>query len=593
MRSLLTLLLAALLCVPALAQVGSHPTVFDVTARVIQRLQENLPAETLHAVSISQVLPYVTEEDWKVLGEKHLSFRVNVPVTLYVFHDPGADPVVHWLPARGFEDRGVTVAVEGTTIPSKVKEFDAGVIGLGVPSIDGSADHYFVGIVPQRASDTLEVTEINPGLHTGGIFAVGARIAESWNDSTLSGVPPSLEGHYLLRANPNRRRSARLTRIFQSTDYPATARPDHVILTWADDPKTSQSIQWRTSTATTKGVVRYRAAGEETWQRTVADSKLLENHNTVNDPRSYWHTARLHDLRPGTVYTYQVGDGGDGGWIAPATFETAPAGEEPFRFIYLGDAQAGFDAWGDLLHKCYGENPDAKFYIMAGDLVNRGNERADWDRLFENAEGVFNHRPLVPSIGNHEVQGDKGPWMYLELLDLPLNGPEGVTPERSYSFTYGNVLVISLDANVHPAEQTEWLEAQLSETKATWKFVTYHQPAYSSGASRDNPEVRELWGALFDKYHVDLALQGHDHAYLRTWPMFNQKRVATPADGTIYIVSTSGTKYYDQGEFDYTEVGFTNTNTYQVIDLTIDGDKLVYKAHGADGKVLDEFVIEK
>jgi hypothetical protein len=146
---------------------------------------------------------------------------------------------------------------------------------------------------------------------------------------------------------------------------------------------------------------------------------------------------------------------------------------------------------------------------------------------------------------------------------------------------------------VEPAEQTAWLENELKNTEATWKFVTYHQPAYSSGANRDNPEVRALWGALFDKYHVDLALQGHDHAYLRTWPMYNQKRVATAAEGTIYIVSTSGTKYYDQGQFDYTEVGFTKTNTYQVLDIKIDGDTLTYKAHGADGKVLDEFVIEK
>ncbi|MCF6286293.1 MAG: metallophosphoesterase, partial [Candidatus Hydrogenedentes bacterium] len=175
----------------------------------------------------------------------------------------------------------------------------------------------------------------------------------------------------------------------------------------------------------------------------------------------------------------------------------------------------------------------------------------------------------------------------------PRNGPKGVTPERAYSFTYSNVLIISLDANVAPADQTEWLEAQLANSDATWKFVTYHQPAYSSSASRNNPEVRKLWGDLFDKYHVDLALQGHDHAYLRPYPMYNEKRVATPADGTIYIVSTSGTKYYDQGKFDYTEVGFTRTNTYQVIDLEIKGDTLTYKARGTDGKVLDEFVIEK
>jgi len=587
---LFSLLLIASL---APAQIGTHPTVHDVAASVVQRLQETLPAEQLLNVTLEQVLPVLTEEDWKVLGEKHMSFRINVPATVYVFRDATDPNVVTWLTARGFVNSGLSIKTPEQAYDGWVKDFEPGVVGLGVPSIDGNADHYFVGIVPKTKSDTLEVTEVTPSTHTAGKLAAGERIAISWNDTVMTEVPEALQGALLLRGDPNKRRSARLTQVFQTTEYPATPTPDCVVLTWGDDPKTTQSIQWRTSTETEKGVVRYRATGKKKWKVKDAETLLLKNHNTVNDPITNWHTARLSGLKPGMKYEYQVGTGAEDGWIAAATFETAPKKVEPFSFIYLGDAQAGFDDWGKLLHQCYGENPEAAFYIMAGDLVNRGNERSDWDLLLKNAEGVFNHRPLVPSIGNHEVQGDLGPWMYLELLDLPKNGPEGVTPERAYSFTYGNVLVISLDANVEPAHQTEWLEEQLKNTQATWKFVTYHQPAYSSGASRDNPEVRELWGALFDKYHVDLALQGHDHAYLRTWPMYNQRRVTTAAEGTIYIVSTSGTKYYDQGQFDYTEVGFTNTNTYQVLDIQIDGDTLTYKAHGTDGKVLDEFVIEK
>ncbi len=123
--------------------------------------------------------------------------------------------------------------------------------------------------------------------------------------------------------------------------------------------------------------------------------------------------------------------------------------------------------------------------------------------------------------------------------------------------------------------------------------MSYHHPAYSSGGNRDNLAVRQVWTPLFDKYHVDLALQGHDHAYLRTWPMHAQNRVATAKDGTIYIISVSGTKYYDQLPHDYTEVGLTKLSTYQVLDIQIAGNRLVYRAHDADGKVRDEFVIEK
>jgi hypothetical protein len=152
---------------------------------------------------------------------------------------------------------------------------------------------------------------------------------------------------------------------------------------------------------------------------------------------------------------------------------------------------------------------------------------------------------------------------------------------------------VILDSNLPAATQTNWLAQTLANSTATWKFVTYHHPAYSSGPKRDNKGVRELWTPIFDKYKVDLALQGHDHAYLRTYPMFGQKKVATAADGTIYIVSSSGTKFYDQGKFDYTAVGFTNIATIQTLDIQISGDRMIYRSYDIDRKLRDEFVIDK
>ncbi|MCF6287517.1 MAG: fibronectin type III domain-containing protein, partial [Candidatus Hydrogenedentes bacterium] len=394
MRRVAALLALCLFSGAAPAQVASHPTVFDVAAGIVQRLQETYPAEKLVKATAEMAMAVMTDEDWEVLGKKHLSFRVNVPVTIHVFRDTEEDLVVDWLPRRGFKNTGLSVQTEGQNFDAWSKDFEPGVIALGVPSIDGESDHYFVSVAPRDAGDSLKVSEITPALHTLGKLNVGGRFAVSWNDTKLTGVPEALAGQVIVRGSPNRRRSARFTRVFQTTDYPATATPDHVVLTWGDDPKTTQSIQWRTSVDTPKGAVRYRPTGTGDWLVTSAETFRLANHNTVNDPLSNWHTARLDGLKPGTTYEYQVGDGTKNGWIDPAAFETAPGGIEPFKFIYLGDAQAGFDAWGDLLQQCYGENPEAKFYIMAGDLVNRGNERADWDRLFQNAASVFDHRPL-------------------------------------------------------------------------------------------------------------------------------------------------------------------------------------------------------
>jgi hypothetical protein len=319
---------------------------------------------------------------------------------------------------------------------------------------------------------------------------------------------------------------------------------------------------------------------------------LLADRFLLNDPKVHRFTVELTGLEPGTTYLYAVGDGSRGGWGEYAEFTTAPAGEAPFSFIYMGDAQNGLDRWGTLLAHAHRTRPDAAFHLMAGDLVNRGAERDDWDSFFHNARGVFDRRPLVPVLGNHECQGGS-PDLYLKQFALPRNGPAGVTPERAYAFEYGNALFVVLDSNLEPVTQTAWLERQLAGSRATWKFVSYHHPAYSSVPKRDNRELRDAWTPLFDRYHVDLALQGHDHAYLRTYPMKGNARAANAKAGTVYIVSVSGTKFYEQDPRDYTEFGLTNVALYQVLDLQISGHRLVYRAYDVDGSLRDHFIIEK
>ncbi len=88
--------------------------------------------------------------------------------------------------------------------------------------------------------------------------------------------------------------------------------------------------------------------------------------------------------------------------------------------------------------------------------------------------------------------------------------------------------------------QAEWLDAVLTASHASWKFVMFHHPVYASHISRDNPNLRREWVPIFDKHHVDLVLQGHDHAYLRTYPMRGHQPQATARDGTIYVVSVVG-----------------------------------------------------
>jgi len=151
-------------------------------------------------------------------------------------------------------------------------------------------------------------------------------------------------------------------------------------------------------------------------------------------------------------------------------------------------------------------------------------------------------------------------------------------------------LLLFPDVTAKIGDQTDWLEKQLSQSKAQWKFAIFHFPPYSY--EEDYPEIRTKWGAVLDKYHVDMVFSGHVHYYMRSRPMYNQKPVASAADGTIYVVSIAIPNR--QGEMphrDYVDVRFDGEMLYQTI--SIDGNQLVYEACNEDGIVLDHLAINK
>lgn len=376
------------------------------------------------------------------------------------------------------------------------------------------------------------------------------------------------------------------------TPFEASSVADQIVLTWSGDPRTSQTIQWRTSPEVKEGLVRYRQAGlnsQEGWSETAATTILIQDEYLANDELNARHSALLENLEPDTSYMYKVGHGDL--WSEEALFSTAPAQNSPFRFVYLGDAQTGLDEWGRLLHTVYDRYPDAAFYVVAGDLVNQGCDRADWDAFFDAGKGVFNRRPIVPAIGNHDDCNDEGPRIYLDLFTLPPNGPDGLPRGHAYSFQYANAFFVVLDSNLDPETQTAWLEEQLAQATATWKLAVFHHPMYSPKSSRDNTELRREWRPLFDRYGVDLALLGHDHSYMRTFPMFDDKPVESTSQGTVYTVTVSGDKYYEQETGDYAAVAYENLSTYQIID--VEEQRMIYRAYDPEGKIVDEVVFEK
>ena len=591
--------LSTILILPHLCQAhnGPHPSVHDTVAGILNRFKSTLSTDEIVTIDLAKARSLLTEKEKHVLSHEHISFYVNIPVKVFIIRDASMGDKPFWLKEREFKPLGLKLKIQNRDVDFWVKDFNAGRVSLGINSLSGNDHHYGVALMPLKPNAKLEITKMYPGQLRTAAMKEGVKPFVDKNEK-LPALPSVLSGLTIIQTVYKNRNDAKLIGIYRKTSYPSGPDPDQIVLTWANDPKTSQTIQWRTDKTVNKSQLKWIKKNDFN-QFNPGTPKIIDavtnemlNTNYVNDPKIHRHTVNLTGLEPNTTYLYSVGLNSANSWSKLSEFKTAPNKTEPFSFVYMGDAQNGLDRWRSMITGAFRKRPNAAFYIMAGDLVDRGNEIDDWDHMLHNARDIYDRRPLIPAIGNHEVQGGH-PTTYLKLFDLPKNGPEKIEPERCYTFKYSNAEFFILDTTLAPKLQTKWLEEALSASTATWKFAVYHHPAYSSEPARDNKKVRNLWTPIFDKYHLDMALQGHDHAYLRTYPMNKQKRVATAKEGTYYVVSVSGTKFYEQDPRDYTEVGFTNTPTFQILDILIDGNKLIYKAYDAEDKIRDEIVIEK
>ncbi len=74
------------------------------------------------------------------------------------------------------------------------------------------------------------------------------------------------------------------------------------------------------------------------------------------------------------------------------------------------------------------------------------------------------------------------------------------------------------------------LEKANNNSSIDWIIVMIHKPIYSSLSSHSQEYImREKYQPIFDKYGVDIVLQGHNHIYDRTLPLqFNPNNISKP-----------------------------------------------------------------
>lgn len=307
------------------------------------------------------------------------------------------------------------------------------------------------------------------------------------------------------------------------------------------------------------------------------------------------HKVDIDGLAASTNHFYKVRSVLESGRVLETdilTFKTAAAPDEAIRFAFLADTQNNAEVWGDLAQMIWAERPH--FGILAGDMVGTGSNRFEWIfEFFEPAQNLLERVPFYLALGNHE--GDA------EHFYRYTRYPE---PHYYYDFKYGNAHFFVLDSNrtmERGSEQYRWLEQQLMQSEARWKFVVHHHPPYTSEENDYGNSWREpsLHGdpkskplvTLYETYGVDFVLSGHLHTYERSWPV-REGRVDLQ-NGVRYLVAGGGGGSLE--DFAPVPVWFSNKVhlKHHYTMFHIFENHVEFRAIDLNGNMFDSFSYEK
>lgn len=397
------------------------------------------------------------------------------------------------------------------------------------------------------------------------------------------------------------------------TPFRPTGLPDRLLLVPGADPSRDMAVSFRTDAAQAEtlvelielkpapnfGLAARRVAGAST--ATISE----------NGPARH-HQARLSGLAPATRYAWRAK--GSAGWSEWHQFMTAAAPatpSRPFRFLYLGDLQNDILSLGSLaVRRALLQGGDPVLIVHAGDLVNgretkvTDDEWGEWAAAFGWALAAI---PQLAAAGNHEYMDRRAPdgretrvlgghWPL--MFPVPANGAPGTEP-TTYAVDWQGVRFLVLDGTSALDlgtldAQTAWLEAQLRRPKAGWTVIVFHQPIFTCARPRDTPRIGAAWVPLFERFRVDLVLQGHDHCYSRLTAAEGKAASAARTragrpQGPVYMVSVAGSKMYglnDRADTQPDRVA-EDTMLFQTVDVT--PARLQVRSFTADGRLYDGF----
>jgi 3',5'-cyclic AMP phosphodiesterase CpdA len=248
------------------------------------------------------------------------------------------------------------------------------------------------------------------------------------------------------------------------------------------------------------------------------------------------------------------------------------------RFVSVADTGTGARgqyAVAGAMNAYHKQNP-YDLVVLAGDNIYNNGEIEKINAVFERP-----YQPLLKQgvkfqacLGNHDIRTDNGD-PQVKYPGFNMNG------KRYYTFRRGAVQFFALDTNSNAdwKNQLPWLEKELSLSKSAWKVVFGHHPIYSSGHYGINQTFIKTLTPLFQKYRVQLYINGHDHSYERTRAI----------NGTTYLVTGAGAGTRPVGRSEWTEYSAEKLSfaAYEVYP-----DRIEVSAIATDKRVFDKGIIQ-
>jgi 3',5'-cyclic AMP phosphodiesterase CpdA len=249
------------------------------------------------------------------------------------------------------------------------------------------------------------------------------------------------------------------------------------------------------------------------------------------------------------------------------------------RFVSVADTGTGAKgqyAVAGAMNFYHQQNP-YDLVVLAGDNIYNNGEIEKISAVFERPyksllkQGV----KFQACLGNHDIRTANGD-PQVEYAGFNMNG------RRYYTFRRSQVQFFALDTNSNAdwKNQLIWFEKELSRSNADWKVVFGHHPIYSSGHYGKNQEFIKIFTPLFQKYGVQIYINGHDHSYERTRTI----------DGTTYITCGAGAGHRPVERSEWTEY---STSNLSFVAYEVYPDRIEVKGIGTNKRIFDQGMIKK